>query len=132
MIKHIMKKDYQPVLDHFITSFNFTSERGHSNRLAQEMKNADRNLAFKSNNESALYKLKAAHNIFFNQSLPEPLSHEQLEAHKDAYNAMVSVSKELISDEDHMMQYKLLSKYDIFLSAYNAQKVHVVENSNEG
>lgn len=61
MIKHIMKKDYQPVLDHFITSFHFTSERGHSNRLTAEMKNADKHLAFKSNNESALYKLKAAH-----------------------------------------------------------------------
>lgn len=27
MVKHILKKDYQPVLDHFVTSFEFTANK---------------------------------------------------------------------------------------------------------
>jgi hypothetical protein len=74
MVKHILKKDYQPVLDHFVTTFNFTAHKDHSKKLTDQMRDADRNLSFQNNNEAALYKLKAAHNIFFSQSLPEPLS----------------------------------------------------------
>jgi predicted ATP-grasp superfamily ATP-dependent carboligase len=70
MIKHILKKDYQPVLDHFVSTFQLPVNKYYSKKFEQEMKNIDRSLTFANENEAALYKLKQAHNIFFSQSLP--------------------------------------------------------------
>jgi predicted ATP-grasp superfamily ATP-dependent carboligase len=61
-------------LDHFITTFHFAAHKEFSRKFEDEIKHADRNLSFANDNEAALYKLKKAHNIFFTQSLPEPLS----------------------------------------------------------
>jgi len=43
-------------------------------KFQTEMNSIDNTLSFQNDNEKALYKLKAASNIFFRESLPEPLN----------------------------------------------------------
>jgi hypothetical protein len=54
-----------------------------------------------------------------------------MEPHKEAYNALISVTDHLISADDHTKQYKLVNKYENFVAAYKAEQVIVGQDRKE-
>jgi hypothetical protein len=51
MIKHLLKKDYEPVYNQFVTTFSLATPKDLSKKFHSEMKAIDRKLSFKSKNE---------------------------------------------------------------------------------
>lgn len=118
-IKAILKKNYQPVLENFVTTYELTANKDLTRKLRSEIKKADTTLSFKNPNEAALYKIKAAHDVFFNHSLPEPLSPKNMEPHKESYDASIAISLDHIAPYEHINQFKAFTRFNVGLALSN-------------
>lgn len=73
----------------------------------------DKTYQFNNKNEESFYKLAVGHDIFFKDSLPEPLSHAKLAPYKASYNSMTVLNLDDVNS-DPIHRYDYLSQYNTF------------------